>query len=332
MISASPNGYTPLRVLVTGAGGFVGSRLLSYLAGHTPWELVSASRGEALGVRTSTSFAYGDLAEDPPWQKGLTGIDTVIHLAARVHLMQDDAAHASELYRRINVDATESLARAAAAAGARRFVFVSSVKVNGDSTNSAPFRPDDPPRPRDLYGLSKLQAELVLRDVAAASAMELVIVRPCLVYGPGVGANFRSLMRWLRRGVPLPFGAIRNSRSLLAIDNLCSLLTACVAHPSAAGQVFLPSDGEDVSTTELLRRLGSAMGHRARLVSVPEHAVRAALSFVGRRDIGARLCDSLCVDSLSTRHRLDWQPPVTLDEGLRLTASAFLAAAAEKSQ
>lgn len=320
-----------MRVLVTGASGFVGSRLLSYLASHTSWELRSASRLETRGSSvTSTSFVYGDLATNQDWQAGVAGIDTVIHLAARVHAMSDVAADSLDLYRRINVTATERLARDAASAGVRRFVFVSSVKVNGECTRvDMPFSPDDTPRPQDAYGTSKLEAEIALRNIAASSAMEVVIVRPCLVYGPGVGANFLMLMRWLCKGVPLPLGAIQNSRSLLAIDNLCSLLVSCAVHPGATGQVFLASDGEDISTTDLIRRLGAALGARLRLMPVPERMVRATLALVGRADIGRRLCDSLRVDGSAAQRLLGWHPAVTLEQGLQRTADAYLSVGAE---
>jgi UDP-glucose 4-epimerase len=215
-----------------------------------------------------------------------------------------------------------NLARQAAAAGLRRFVFVSSIKVNGEATQLArPFIADDAPAPLDAYGVSKMEAEQGLREIARQTGMEVVIIRPPLVYGPGVKANFAAMMRWLKRGVPLPLGAIHNQRSLVALDNLVDLILTCLTHPAATNQTFLVSDGEDVSTTELLRRMGQAMGKTARLLPVPASWLKVAASLVGKGDVAQRLCGSLQVDISKTRELLGWVPPVSLDEGLRRAAA-----------
>jgi UDP-glucose 4-epimerase len=239
--------------------------------------------------------------------------------------MSDTATDPLEEFRRVNVQGTLNLARQAAAVGVRRFVFVSSIKVNGESTQLGfPFTADDAPAPLDAYGVSKMEAEQGLRELAAQTGMEVVIIRPPLVYGPGVKANFAAMMRWLRRGVPLPLGAIHNQRSLVALDNLVDLIVTCLTHPAAANQTFLVSDGEDVSTTELLRRMGKAMGHPARLLPVPTGLLKLAATIVGRRDMAQRLCGSLQVDIEKTRRLLDWTPPLSLDQGLRKAAEGYV--------
>jgi nucleoside-diphosphate-sugar epimerase len=241
-----------------------------------------------------------------------------------VHVMADTAADPLEEFRRVNVQGTLNLAQQAAAAGANRFVFVSSIKVNGESTKlGAPFKADDVPAPKDAYGVSKMEAEQGLRELAERTGLEVVIIRPPLVYGPGVKANFAAMMRWLKRGVPLPMGAIHNQRSLVALDNLVDLLVACLAHPAAANQTFLVSDGEDVSTTELLRRMGQALGCPARLVPVPASWLKLTAAGVGKSDVAQRLCGSLQVDIEKTRRLMGWAPPISLDEGLRRAAGGL---------
>jgi UDP-glucose 4-epimerase len=236
--------------------------------------------------------------------------------------MHDTAADPLTAFRAVNVEGTLNLARQAAAAGVKRFVFVSSVKVNGEATlPGQPFTADDAPAPLDAYGISKMEAEQALREIALQTGMEVVIIRPPLVYGPGVKANFAAMMRWLQRGVPLPLGAIHNQRSLVALDNLVDLIVTCLTHPAAANQTFLVSDGEDVSTTELLRRMGRAMGRPARLIPVPVSWLKLAAALVGKRDVAQRLCGSLQVDIEKTRRLLGWTPPLTLDQGLKKAAT-----------
>jgi nucleoside-diphosphate-sugar epimerase len=240
--------------------------------------------------------------------------------------MSDEAADPLGEYRRTNVEGTLKLAQDAAAAGVRRFVFLSSIKVNGEATAPGrPFRETDAPHPVDPYGRSKLEAEQALFEFGQRSGMEVVVVRPPLVYGPGVKANFRSMMRWLSKGVPLPLGAIHNHRSLVALDNLVDLLVRCTEHPAAANQVFLAGDGEDVSTTALLRRTAAALGCRARLIPVPASWLMMAARGLGKAPVASRLCGNLQVDISKARDLLGWQPPVSLDEGLRRAAAGFLA-------
>ena len=308
------------RVLVTGANGFVGRALCAQ----------AAARGVAMrgitrfpcelpgGVENCVVSAVDERTD---WQAALAGVEAVVHLAARVHVMADTAENPLAEFRRINTQGTLNLARQAAAAGVRRFVFASSVKVNGEMTLSGhPFKADDAPAPLDAYGISKMEAEQGLRELAAKTGMEVVIIRPPLVYGPGVKANFAAMMRWLRRGVPLPLGAIDNQRSLVALDNLVDLIVTCISHPAAANQTFLVSDGEDVSTTQLLRRMGQALGRPARLLPVPAGLLTLGAALVGRRDMAQRLCGSLQVDIEKTRQLLGWRPPLTLDEGLKKAA------------
>ena len=314
---------TQQRVLVvTGANGFVGRALCAEAVAHG-----SAVRGitrSAYDLPAGVeNLVVGGLDDSTDWRNGLVGCEVIVHLAARVHVMQDVAADPLVEFRRVNVQGTLNLARQAAAAGVRRFVFVSSIKVNGEASQPGhPFTADDVPAPLDDYGVSKMEAERGLREIAGQIGMEVVIIRPPLVYGPEVKANFAAMMRWLRRGVPLPLGAIHNQRSLVALDNLVDLIVTCLTHPAAANQTFLVSDGEDVSTTELLRRMGQAMGRPARLIPVPASWLKLAATLVGKQDVAQRLCGSLQVDIEKTRRLLGWTPPLSLDEGLRRAAGS----------
>ncbi len=268
--------------------------------------------------------SVGRVDESTDWSSVVNSVDCVVHLAARVHVMSDAAADPLAEFRRVNVQGTLRLARQAADAGVQKFVFISSIKVSGESTQlGQPFAADDPPAPLDPYGVSKMEAEQGLREIARQSGMSVVIIRPPLVYGPGVKANFAAMMRWLKRGVPLPLGAIYNKRSLVALDNLVDLIMVCLVHPAAANQTFLVSDGEDVSTTELLQRMGSVLGRPARLIPLPARWLELGASVVGRPDIAQRLCSSLQVDISKTRHLLGWSPPVSLDQGLAKAASGL---------
>ena len=255
----------------------------------------------------------------------LKGCDTVVHAAARVHIMNDAAADPLSEYRRTNVDGTLKLATQAIESGVRRFVFVSSIKVNGEETlPDQPFRADSEPMPVDPYGISKLEAERGLQNVLAKGGVEWVVIRPTLVYGPGVKGNFLTMMRWLQRGVPLPFASIRNKRSLVALDNLVSLIERCVTHSAAANQVFLAADGEDLSTPELLERIAGAMGKRSRLFPVPPSVLHTLAGLVGRVDLARRLMGSLQVDIRKTRDLLGWSPVVTVQQALEATVEHFL--------
>lgn len=315
------------KVLITGVNGFVGKKLAD--------EMVTKGfkvNGAARSLRTMrsipeiTKFVIKDLDANTDWQQALASVSVVIHLAARVHVMKDTAADALAEFRKVNVEGTLNLARQAVEAGVQRFIFISSIKVNGESTLlGQPFKSDDQPKPVDPYGISKCEAEAALRQLAMETAMEVVIIRPPLVYGPGVKANFRAMMSWLYKGIPLPLGAIHNQRSLVALDNLIDLIITCVDHPGAANQIFLAGDGEDLSTTDLLRRMAAAMGKTARLVPVSVFLLVWGARLFGKQAIVQRLCGSLQVDISRTRELLGWQPPVNVDEGLLKTAQYYMA-------
>ncbi len=318
-------------VLVTGASGFVGHALCAELArrGH-PTRGTVRSHASKARLRTDVEpVLLASIDGSTDWSEALRGIDVVIHLAARVHVMRDKVADPLAEFRRTNVDGTLSLARQAAASGVKRLVFLSSVKVNGEATHAPhpgplpkgarePFRADDAPAPQDPYGISKMEAEQGLWQIAAQTGMDVVVIRPALVYGQGVKANFQAMMRWLSRGVPLPLGAVtHNRRSLVALDNLVDLIVTCTHHPAAANQTFLVSDGEDLSTTDLLRRMGQALGKPARLLPVPPALLKLGAALIGKPELAQRLCGNLQMDISKTRELLGWVPPVPVDEGLR---------------
>ena len=262
--------------------------------------------------------AVGNIDGNTVFSEALAEVDVVIHAAARAHIMRDEVDDPLAEYRKVNVDGTLNLARQAVAAGVRRFVFLSSIKVNGEATaQGSPFQADDVPVPEDAYGVSKLEAEQGLMRVMAETGMEVVIIRPPLVYGSGVKGNFASMIKLIDRGVPLPLGAIHNKRSLVGIDNLVDLIIRCIDHPTAANQVFLVGDGEDVSTTQLLRDVAKAMGKAARLIPVPAGMLQFGAILLGKKVMAQRLLSSLQVDISKTCELLDWKPPYTVEEGLR---------------
>ena len=305
-------------ILVTGGTGFVGSRLLKRLV-KDGFETRASLRSQVSNLPGGIqSILIDGMTASTDWSLALKGVQEVVHCASRVHVMQDDAAETLQIFRQVNVDGTLNLATQAAQAGVRRFVFVSSIKVNGEATQLGhPFTAYDVAAPLDPYGLSKLEAELGLREIEAQSSMEVVIVRPPLVYGPGVKANFASMMRWVASGIPLPLGSVYNSRSLVAVDNLVDFLVTCLRHHAAAGHTFLVSDGEDISTTELLRRTAKAMDKFYFLLPVPVSMLEFGAALLGKREVAQRLLSSLQVDIKKTRCLLAWSPPLTLDEGLK---------------
>jgi nucleoside-diphosphate-sugar epimerase len=311
-------------ILVTGATGFVGRAVTAHLASAgAPTRAAVRSPSAALppGVERQV---VGDLDAAADWRPALRGVATVVHCAARVHVMRETAAGPLTEFRRVNVEGTLALARQAAAAGVRRFVFLSSIKVNGEATRPGqPFTALDAPAPADPYGISKREAEDGLMALSRETGLEMAIIRPVLVYGPGVKGNFRSLIRWLDRGVPLPLGGIHNKRSLVALDNLVDLVATCTRHPAAAGGTFLVSDGEDLSTTELLRRTAAALGKRPRLLPVSAGMLSAGAALLGRGEMAQRLVGSLQVDITATRRTLGWAPVVSVDEALRRTVRAL---------
>ena len=308
-----------MKFLVTGASGFVGKALLAELL-RRGQDVRSAVRHEDTAIENAV--VVGSIDGKTNWADALPGVNVIIHLAARVHVMEDHADDPLSEFRRVNVEGTEHLARAAVANGVKRLVYVSSIKVNGEETDGVSrFSESDALNPQDPYGVSKWEAEQALHKVAEETGLEIVIVRPPLVYGAGVKGNFARMIKMLAKGLPLPLASARNRRSLIYVGNLVDALVLCATHPAAVAQTYLASDGEDISTPELLRQLGGAMGHPARILSCPLSLLRLAGKLTGKTDQIERLLGSLQVDSSKLRRELGWQPPYTLQQGLRLTAA-----------
>jgi len=319
-------------VLVTGANGFIGKTLCRRLleVGYTPRAglrsrmLLPALQAAVPGLN---EFAVtGDLGANPNLDGALQNVGAVVHLAARLDEIHNDAANPTLTeFRRVNVDGTVALARAAASQGIRRMVFVSTSKVNGESTPARPFTEGDPPDPQDMYAVSKWEAEEALRSIGATTGIEIVIVRPPQVYGPDrVGANFLRLFKLLERRIPLPLPDTKNQRSLVGVENLADFLVKCVSHPAAANETFMLSDGEDVSTRELIVRVSLALGCSARFLPLPESMIRFAARLAGKEAAVKRLFESLIVNSDKARQKLGWKPPLSLDSGLAATARWYL--------
>ncbi|WP_434153604.1 UDP-glucose 4-epimerase family protein [Pseudomonas sp. JZ134] len=311
------------RVLVTGASGFIGSAVLEELERAGKYQPIALIRNPVRNSINIESIYAENLLSLTAID--LQSFDAIIHCGARVHIMQDKAADPLAEFRKANVEATLHLAQKASRAGVRRFIFLSSIKVNGDGpTDESPYRADDMPNPADPYGLSKMEAEAGLKAIAEATDLEVVVIRPVLVYGPGVKANFHSMMLWLNRCIPLPLGSVHNKRSLVALDNLVDLIATCIDHPAAANQTFLVSDDEDLSTSCLLRRLAKALNKPAWLVPVPEAFLEFSARALGKRAVAQRLCGSLQVDISKTKDLLQWSPIISVDKALKKTAERFL--------
>jgi len=290
---------------------------------HRPVAALRKLRAADPGIPgTARTVVIGDIDGCTDWSGALRGVTAVIHCAARVHVMNDDARDALAEYRRTNVEGTLNLARQAASAGVRRFVYLSSIKVNGEATRAGEsFSADDVAAPLDPYGISKHEAEQGLMAIGRSTSMQVSVVRPPLVYGPGVKANFLAIMRWVRKGLPLPLAAVTaNRRSLVALGNLVDLLVTCVDHQAAAGQVFLVSDGEDLSTAGLIRALATAVDKPARLIYIPVALLKLVAWLLNRRDAMQRLAGNLQVDISKTRRLLGWNPPINVSEGMRRAA------------
>lgn len=317
-----------MRVLVTGATGFVGQALLRQLVcvqGITPIAGVRKIGALSLADLSCEQLPLGNLTEGPVAIELLQRVDVLVHTAARVHVMDEREADPLASFRRMNVAASIELAKAAARAGVKRFIYISSIKVNGEETSPGQrFSAADQPLPIDPYGISKHEAEQALREVCEGMGMEWVVVRPPLVYGPGVKANFQRLMQGLLAGLPLPLGGLHNQRSLVALGNLVDLLVTCLDHPNAANQVFLVSDGDDLSVRVLAERLARLLGSRSWLLPLPCGALRVGLSLVGRAGAAQRLCGELRVDIDKTCALLGWQPPFPVDEALACTVAHYL--------
>lgn len=305
-------------ILVTGANGFVGYSLCKALYDYGHQVRSAVRKNDSVIAPNTIRVTVGEISDQTDWTEALNGIDTVIHLAAHVHILKNKVGNSLEEFRRVNTAGTLNLANCAAARGVKRLIFISSIKVNGEETHGGKkFSETDTPAPLNAYSRSKLEAEHGLRKIANKTGLEVVIIRPPLIYGPGVKANFAILLRWLRYGLPLPFGSINNQRSLVSLENLIDFLVTCLDHPAAANETFLVSDDTDISTTELLYRLGYVLGSPAHLVSVPETWLKVAAFILHKQDLMQRLCGSLQVDISKARILLNWRPTISLDEGLR---------------
>lgn len=306
-------------VFLTGATGFIGEKLLRRL--RVDGGVVTAAvRRDSASAKTVVPplFLFNNLSSDQSWLDGVVGHDVVVHCAALAHMMRATPEDIAVNFKETNLHGTIQLARESADLGIRRFVFISSIKVNGESTSIGQrYQEDDAPEPEDPYGLSKLEAERELMELSARTGMEVVIIRPPLVYGPGVKGNFATMIKLVEKGLPLPLGAVHNKRSLVGIDNLVELIIRCIDHPKAANQVFLAGDGVDLSTTELLRGVGEAMGKPARLIPFPAGLLQFGATVLGKKAIAQRLLGSLQVDISKACEMLDWTPPYTVEEGLR---------------
>ena len=313
-------------ILVTGARGFIGNAVTQSLLQTGHKVIASARKIPETPISVLSSFAdnltwqtVGSINGETVWEPSLQGITTVIHCAARAHVMSESESDPASAYRKVNVEGSVQLAKQAVLAGVKRFVFLSSIGVNG-KTSKFPFTEVDEPNPHDAYSISKFEAEKALMDIAMLSDMEVVVIRAPLVYGPKVPGNFSSLVRMVQLGIPLPLGAVQNRRSLIALDNLVSLVQLCSdvsKSPSAANQLFLAADGEDVSTTDLLRKVAQAAGCPSRLVPVPASLLEVAAAFFGMQTLVVRLLRNLQVDATKARTLLGWSPVVTLDDQLR---------------
>lgn len=304
-------------VLVTGANGFVGQALCPLLE-SCGWTVRKAVRSPQPGC-----IAVGNIGPDTDWRAALEGVTAVIHLAARVHVLHDTVGDPLTLYRTVNRDSTIHLARQAAQAGVKRLVYLSSIKVNGESTADQPFRPTDPANPQDPYGVSKWEAEQALHRIAAETGLEVVILRPPLVYGPGVKANFLRLLTLVERGIPLPLGAVNNRRSLLYLGNLADAIRCCLEHPAAPGKTYLPSDGAPLSSPALVYAIAASLDKSPRLLPIPPALLKLAGWLTGKSAEVTRLLDSLEIDDPGLRNELGWLPPYTVEQGLAVTAAWY---------
>ena len=312
-----------MKVLITGATGFIG-RALGRSLSNAGFTLRAAVRQKDVRLPFNCeAVEVGDIGPQTDWEKALAGVDTVIHLAARVHIINDPAPDPLNVFRKVNVLGTERLARMAAKYGVRRLVFISSIGVNGEAGSETPFREKDPANPSTAYAVSKWEAEKVLRKISKETGMEVVILRPPLVYGPDAPGNFARLFKLIKAGIPLPFGGIKNSRSFIFVDNLTNAIITCASHPQAPGETFMISDGQDISTPNLIKMIASAMNKKQVLFYLHPGILKALCKILGKGEEMEKLTGSLIVDSSKIRNLLGWKPPFTLEDGISETVKRY---------
>jgi nucleoside-diphosphate-sugar epimerase len=313
-----------VKVLVTGATGFVGKPLIMELL-REKFSVLAVTRSSNIPFGNINFVNIGEINAQTNWRNLLNNIDVVIHLAARVHVMKESSMEPLTEFRKINVEGTAKLATQAAISGVKRFIYISSIKVNGEYTDlGKPFDEDDEPNPIDSYAVSKLEAEKSLLQISKRTDMEVVIIRPPLIYGKEVKANFANMLSVLQRRIPLPFGNIKNQRSLIYVGNLVNFIIKCIQHPNAANQIFLVSDGNDLSTTDLLLKCADALGIKARLFYIPKWLLETILTVLGKKDVGQRLCSNLQVNISKASKLLNWTPTISVNEGLKTTVTDWL--------
>jgi nucleoside-diphosphate-sugar epimerase len=306
-----------MKVLVTGASGFIGKYLCQSLSEQN-FEIVIVTRGQA-NAKENITVINKTLNINTDWSETLKGINVFIHLAGRAHVMKEEASDPYQAYAEINIEATKHLAEQAALNGVKRFIFLSSVKVNGESTKKSAFTESDQPQPEDDYGKTKYEAEKVLSNIAQETGMEVVVIRPPLVYGKGVKANFKNLIKLSQSGLPMPFGAIHNKRSLIYIENLIDFIMVCIDHPQAANQTFLVSDDHDVSTTQLIQSIANASSKKSRLIPIPISWLTLVFKLIGKKSLSDRLFGTLQVDISKAKTLLGWKPPFSFKDGIART-------------
>jgi len=319
------------RVLVTGANGFVGKALCELLVDHGFFIRSAVRSNDSMQNNGADFTVVGDIDCNIEWAQALEDVDCVVHLAARVHVMNETASNPLEAFRLVNTAGTEKLARDAAKAGVKRLVYLSTIKVNGEETYDVPFNESAGLPPTDPYGLSKWEAEVSLQQISAETGLEVVIIRPPLVYGPGVKGNFLTLLKLVSKGVPLPLALVNNKRSLVSLGNLTDLIRVCIVSPHAAGEIFLASDGRDLSTTDLIELIASGMGKRSRLVPVPLSLLYFGALVTGRRSVAKRLLGSLQVDASHVNKVLNWTPPYGVEVEMNKVVDWYLEQGSRKS-